>query len=105
MLSLCQQSRGKGGVCILAKASLQYDVIDMAGFGIEDFCQLAAAKLKLEGGKQLLVMDVYRVPSYNCDNFFNCIGCFLDEYIRKSVYTIVILILSYWNGCFSYHEV
>lgn len=86
--SFCIQSRRKGGVCILAREGMSFDIVNVSQFTSEDDCQMAAARFSLTCG-QLLVIAVYRPPGYRCDAFLHCINECLYKLLRKQINVVV----------------
>lgn len=83
LTSFCCKSRQKGGVCLLAKHNLECDVIDVSQFCSENCCHLAASKIYLTNNDFLIVLVVYRIPGYNCDDFFVLLSQCLDYILQK----------------------
>lgn len=88
--TFCCESRQKGGVCILSKTNICIEALDVSKFCDEDSCQLAAAKIQLSKGSNLVVLAVYRVPQYNCDSFIDRLSSCLDVITKDSHEIIVI---------------
>lgn len=67
----------RGGVCILVADSLKFNAVYT--FCIEDFCELAAIRLVVNGASYF-ILAVYRLPINNTtdiDAFISCVDmCF-----------------------------
>lgn len=88
--AFCRKERQKGGVCILANEKLHFEHVDVSKFCDEHTCQLSAAKFKLHSDENLLVVAVYRIPGYHCQEFMDHINDCLGSIMKKSIKTVVI---------------
>lgn len=85
----CRPSLGMGGVGIWTKTEITSEVLNVAEFCIEGYCELAATLIKLKDNKKLLLVVGYRPPTNQCDVFFETLSSCLEKNMRKNCTTVV----------------
>jgi exonuclease III len=81
-----------GGVCILVKKDIKYNIVDVSSYCHEGIIELSAISVYLST-KETLILAIYRPPNSNVDVFFNA----LDECLEFLLSFKTIFVLGDFN--------